>query len=184
MMPTGHGTRKRWSNEDRDLFLRMKADRKSGSQIAKHFGVSKHAVDHFYARLIHPEIKLKRRDEKPRPTVLAKKLPWQRSGERWTEDESSELVARIDKGEDVGEIAVLINRTRWACVVQYNALKRGKAQPAADDMRTTRTNREKMDQARQLVLQNRVEHQSLTAAFFGDPLPGRSALDRMRVGLA
>ncbi|WP_439399016.1 hypothetical protein ACRQ5Q_16795 [Bradyrhizobium sp. PMVTL-01] len=25
------------------------------------------------------------------------------------------------------------------------------------------------------------EHQSLTAAFFGDPLPGRSALDRRRI---
>lgn len=28
------------------------------------------------------------------------------------------------------------------------------------------------------------EHQSLTAAFCGDPLPGRSALDRKRAGVA
>lgn len=27
------------------------------------------------------------------------------------------------------------------------------------------------------------EHQSLTAAFCGDPLPGRSALDRLRAGI-
>ncbi len=177
--------RRMWTKEDRDLLLEMKAGRRPGKQIAAHFGVSVRAIDIQYERIRHPEFKLKRELNRKYKTRPGLKGTWRpkpkgslRSGDRWTEQENETLLARGDKGEEFGEIGQALNRSRWACKIQYHALKRGAAKIPSEDKRF-KTSREITDLRIREIIANRPEHKSLTAAFFGDPLPGRSALDQI-----
>lgn len=106
----------------------------------------------------------------------------QRRGERWTDAENAALLAAGDKAEDWGEIGIGLDRTRWACKVQYNALKRGQVPGDAKPV-TSRVLRQHDTALAKQIRDTRPQHQSITAEFFGDPLPGRSALDRMRAGI-
>ena len=178
--------RKMWTSEDRDLLLKMKAEKIPGKQIAEHFRVSVRAVDIQYERIRHPEFKVKRELSRKYNTRSGLKGTWRpkprgslRSGDRWTEQENETLLTRGDLGHEFGEIGKSINRSRWACKCQYHALKRGTAKSPAEDKRF-KTAKETIDLRIRETLANRPEHKSLTAAFFGDPLPGRSALDQKR----
>jgi hypothetical protein len=177
--------RKIWTDQDRALLLKMKGERIPGKHIAAHFGVSVRAIDIQYERIRHPEFRLKRklvRQYKDRPGIKGtwrpKPMGSLRSGDRWTKEENQTLLTRGDKGDEFGEIGTTLNRSRWACKVQYNALKRGSAKSPSEDQRF-KTSRETIDLRIRETLANRPQYESLTAAFFGDPLPGRSALDQI-----
>jgi len=154
--------RRMWTEEDRNLLLKMKAEKIPGKQIAEHFRVSVRAVDIQYERIRHPEFKIKRELSRKYNTRPGLKGTWRPtcSVQGWPL-----------RNEPIG--------LRWACKVQYYALKRGTAKSPAEDKRF-KTAKETIDLRIRETLANRPEHKSLTAAFFGDPLPGRSALDQKR----
>lgn len=157
---------KDWTAEDRELLLVMRRKKKTWVDIGAHFEVSATAARLQYFRLMNP----------------GAKEPEHHANIRWIEEENRELIARVDGGEDIGEIAASLMRTRWACIVQYHALKRGERPITPTPMAVVfKAARERKGEAVQRSLDTRAEHQSLTAAFFGDPLPGRSALDQKRL---
>lgn len=101
----------------------------------------------------------------------------ERRGELWTAEENTTLIAAGDKGEEWGDIGVRLKRTRWACKVQYNFLKRG-GTIKVSNQRATRQNATALAKE---IRDTAPPARSITAAFFGDQLPGRSALDQRRV---
>jgi hypothetical protein len=103
----------------------------------------------------------------------------ERRGERWTNEENAELIAAGDKRQEWDDIGIRLKRTRWACKVQYHFLKRGGAPVKASVQRVTRQNATAFAKE---IRDTLPQYDSITAAFFGDPLPGRSALDQMRAG--
>jgi hypothetical protein len=102
----------------------------------------------------------------------------ERRGEVWTADENAQLIAAGDRGEEWGAIGIRLKRTRWACKVQYNALKREGAPVKPSYSRAARQSAIALAQE---IRETRPQHRSITAEIFGDPLPGRSALDQRRV---
>lgn len=98
-----------------------------------------------------------------------------RRGERWSDEENAELIAAGDKGEEWGDVGIRLHRTRWACKVQYHALKRD---PAPIKPSYSRLARQHATALAKEIRDTRPQHRSITAEFFGDPLPGRSALDQ------
>lgn len=100
----------------------------------------------------------------------------ERHGERWTDAENIRLLAAGNKGGDFGDIGVQLKRSRWTCYVQYCALSRGKGRPAQAS--SQRIARQTATALAKEIARHVPQHDSITAAFFGDPLPGRSALDQ------
>jgi hypothetical protein len=103
-----------------------------------------------------------------------------RKGELWTDAENTKLLAAGDKGEQWGEIGLRLNRTGTACKVQYNTLKR-RERGEAKHVSVQRIRRLEATALAKEIRETRPQHRSITAEFFGDPLPGRSALDQRRV---
>jgi hypothetical protein len=103
----------------------------------------------------------------------------ERRGELWTAEENAALTAAGDKGEEWGAIGVRLQRTRWACKVQYHFLKRGGTPEQLSKQRIQRQHATALAKA---IRNTRPQHRSITAEFFGDPLPGRSALDQRLAG--
>jgi hypothetical protein len=101
----------------------------------------------------------------------------ERQGERWTEAENIRLTAAGDKSGDFSAIGVQMKRSRWACKVQYLALKRGQGRGAAS-VSNQRIARQSATALAKEIRDTSPQHRSITAQFFGDPLPGRSALDQ------
>ena len=103
----------------------------------------------------------------------------ERRGEVWTAEENAALIAAGDKGEEWGDIGVRLKRTRWACKVQYHFLKRGGAPEQPSNQRIQRQNATALAKE---IRDTAPPARSLTAEIFGDPLPGRSALDKRGQG--
>lgn len=103
----------------------------------------------------------------------------ERRGELWTDEENADLIAAGDKREEWGDIGVRLHRTRWSCKVQYNFLKR-QAEGLPPKLSFQRMTREKATALAKVMRDTRPQHRSITAELFGDPLPGRSALDQRR----
>lgn len=101
----------------------------------------------------------------------------ERRGELWTPEENATLLAAGDKGKEWGDIGVRLKRTRWACKVQYHFLKRCGSIKVSNQ----RASRQNATALAKEIRETRPQYRSLTAEFFGDPLPGRSALDQRRV---
>lgn len=159
-------TRKRWSHEDGVELLAMKAARKTGSEIAAHFGTTALACE-------KKALKLRQAAE------AAESNPGQCVGVRWTPEENSELLRRGENNERFEDIGRDLKRTRWACKVRYHALKRAAALPPGEVAQPVkRRTAAEVAAAAKVARESQIFHQSLTAAFCGDPLPGRSALDR------
>lgn len=170
--------RKKWSRQEAAELLAMKAAKVRGCEIAAHFGVSERAVKMKYAHLRGLALRPPRPEPAPRQPIASAKparprLPWECNGERWNEPENADLVASGDRGEDFGATGQRLGRTRWACKVQYDSLKRNVARAG-----TKRGNREAMNRVAQQVRAAPVAVRTLTAELLGDPLPGRSALDQ------
>jgi DNA-binding Lrp family transcriptional regulator len=144
--------------EDDATLLVMKEAGKTNRQIADALGLSEGAVVKRYGR-------------------LRSEARGNRKGERWSDDENGALIEAGDKGEPWGDIGARIKRTDRACKVQYNLLKRtaAGAVPKAPHQRIIRQSATEL--AKQ-IRDTSPQHRSITAEFFGDPLPGRSALDQ------
>jgi hypothetical protein len=110
---------------------------------------------------------------------LIKRSGPERRGRQWTEAEKAENIRRGDLGHDFSDIARDLGRTRYGCVQQYDIAKRAKSKPPPDPRPLCERMREARDHATELRRQP-PEHATITAQFFGDPLPGRSALDQRK----
>lgn len=88
----------------------------------------------------------------------------------WTEEEWATLRRMRDAGES------------WAAIDQ--ALGRPAKCSRSKWENERAKERTRTDKSARALRPLHAEHQSLIAAFCGDPLPGRSALDRKRAGIA
>ena len=173
---------RRWSREDCEQLLAMKAEKKTCAEIARHFGVSEKAVIARYAREIHPEWysnQSHKKQDDPRSTATA---AWTRNGHRWTDEENATLVERRDRGDTFTDIGIIINRTNWACKIQYHALKRGTAATPGEVLATQRTTRETVNERIHEVRCEVLRYANPFGELLGEPPIGRSALDRKRMG--
>jgi transposase len=89
----------------------------------------------------------------------------------WTEEEHAQLMRLVRQGKKWPEVAAILGRSVSAVQTRHHDFKDG-----GGFRRTDRANYQIAEAARAEVAM--LEHKTLTAAFFGDPLPGRSALDR------
>jgi hypothetical protein len=155
-----------WLEAEDKLLLALDGERLSWEAIAQRF-VRRHSLHSCKGRMV-----LLRR----RTGLNARKQ--QRP---WSTEERAELLRRGDVGDPFEVIGRDIARTRWACKVQYHCLKRANSAPPV----TMRTVREAATiKAAEVKRETAaLPRQSLTAAVLGDPLPGRSALDRKRAGI-
>ena len=154
-------TRRAWSKERRDLLLEMVDNGKTDAELALHFGVSPAAVG-----------KIRRELRGPKPP----------DSPPWSEEESAELMRRWNAGEHAEAIAAALNRTVWAVRCKFYGM-RGPVVRREPPSYLNRINFRpaKPDPADQaLALARQLRHETITAAIFGDPLPGRSALDEKR----
>ena len=95
-----------------------------------------------------------------------------KTSKAWTEEDHRRLCAMVEDGQSWKEIGIALGRTEQAC---YTHHRRGHVP------RGPKNRRRSLDsafQARQAIAE--LPPRSLTAEFFGDPLPGRSALDQRR----
>jgi hypothetical protein len=179
-------TTKRWRKEDAALLLAMKRQKVSRRKIAKHFGVTIHACDMKVVRL-RAAAKAAANGERPKRQPAGQSRPERRTQPapvRWSQAENDELVRRADAGEPFESIGADLGRTRWACKVHYHAIKRGTAATIdAPPVGKKATQRQEAAAAARHARESAQQHQTLTAELFGDPLPGRSALDRLRAGI-
>lgn len=87
----------------------------------------------------------------------------------WTDEEIAQLLDLKDvKHLSWSGIDAMLRRGQGSSAHKYHSLKRAQARAAVDAAPRRRP--------------TYVEHATLTAAFCGDPLPGRSALDKLRRG--
>lgn len=177
---------KRWSKEDAELLLAMKRQKVARRKIAAHFGVTVHACDMKVVKL-RAAAKAAANGERPKRQPAGQSRPERRTQPapvRWSQAENDELVRRADARETFEAIGAALGRTRWACKVHYHAIKRGTAAAiAAPPARKKATQRQEATAAARQFRETAPYHSTLTAAFCGDPLPGRSALDRLRAGI-
>lgn len=101
----------------------------------------------------------------------------------WTKAEYTVLFDSAERLPWDKVAALLPGRTVAACKYQFFKGALGKRpRETVADLRTARERSEAADTARQARASAVDAPRSLTAAFFGDPLPGRSALDQRRDG--
>lgn len=158
-------SRRSWTQDDDDLLIALNqqiSPRLSRAAIGARFDITGQAAANRYDKLMQLRL-----------------LPSRSSGNlrRWTAAENAELLRRCDAGEPFETLAGDLGRSADACKQRYNILKRpvtviavGRADPAVTAAEAARLRRDPP------------VHQSITAWFCGDPLPGRSALDQMREG--
>lgn len=89
----------------------------------------------------------------------------------WTPDEHARLLALVAAGKKWPEIAEELGRSESAVSARYSRYRDG-----GGFRQTRREVQNAAIAAREL--NGSLAPRSLTAEFFGDPLPGRSALDR------
>jgi hypothetical protein len=160
-------THRHWAPPDDDLLIalvRQTAPRLSWDAIGDRIGVTRQAAYNRYRKLAE-----------------MRGLP-PREGEstRWTKAQDAELLCRGDAGESFDKVGHDLGRSRDACKQRYNVLKRPIVVTAA--VRPSRAAESlRLTEAERLRVQSLV-HDSLTAWFCGDPLPGRSALDQKAQG--
>ena len=147
-----------WTAEKTFALLTMKEARKTNRHIGDALGFTEGAVAMQYGR-------------------LRAAMRGDRKGERWTEEENAALIAAGEKGEDWGEVGPRLQRTGDACKVQFNMLKRGGSRKEARAS-VQRVARQAATALAKEIRDAAPQHRSITAEFCGDPLPGRSALDK------
>jgi hypothetical protein len=110
----------------------------------------------------------------------------------WKQNEQEQLEALVAEELKVTRhiawelIAEQLGRSPVACKVQYNYQKRQKARPKLEAPPPAKlSHRLAKDAAAARAREEsiRVAPPTLTARIFGDPPPGRSALDRKRAGI-
>jgi hypothetical protein len=176
-------TRIRWTKEKNAKLLAMKAEGVPNKDIAEYFGITAHAVNVKCQRLRNPNLH-QLRPRAPSSTTPARRSPataWKRNGERWTDEENAELVARKDRGENFSDIGIVLNRTLWSCKVQYHALKRGTAATPGEVAATQRTNREAVNSRIHEVRCETLHYASPFSEMLGEPPIGRRAINKREI---
>lgn len=95
----------------------------------------------------------------------------------WTDEEVA-LLRKLDEkhGGDLELVARELKRTEKSCAWKLTTIRPVKKRGPLPGRGCARVAQEQIDDMRERqALRN---SQSITSAFFGDPLPGRSALDR------
>jgi hypothetical protein len=165
-------THRRWTDSNDDLLIKLAGQtdpRLSWDAIGERFGVTGQAAFNRHKKV----------------AGLRGLPPKQGIATRWTNAQDIELLRRGDAGEPFDLVGADLGRSRHACKNRYNILKGKAARPvtvtvAVRPSRGAETSR--LNEADRLRVQALV-HDSLTAWFCGDPLPGRSALDeKMQAG--
>lgn len=194
--------RRKWTLAEEAELLELKAKGETDRYLAWRYGTTPAAVSNKYERLMvkqrDAELTRKAYAGKPRNSGerIPRKItqPYQRNAARWSPEDCASLVADVDAadghaiGDKFAAAAQKLNRTRWACKIQYDALKRGystRGVPVSGEVPSKRTTRRS---AADLAATARARtanssHDSLTAAFCGDPLPERSALYKRNMGI-
>lgn len=156
-------SRRSWSQADDDLLIALNQQtdpRLPQSVIGERFGVTAQAVNMRYKKL-----------------AAIRNLSSKRGHSTcWSNAEDAELERRCDAGEPFDVVGHDLGRTRHACKQRYNTLKRPNTTIAAvktDPREAALAEAQRLRQAPPV-------HDSVTAWFCGDPLPGRSALDQKR----
>jgi len=149
-------TYRRWTTADDDLLMmltRQTDPRMSWPALGERFGVTRQAVFGRYKKVV----------------ALRGLAPKRGQSTRWTKAEDAELLRRCDADEPFDKIARDFGRSSF--LKRPVAVITAAVRPsrAAESLRLT--------EAERLRAQSLV-HDSLTAWFCGDPLPGRSALDQ------
>lgn len=161
-----------WTADDDARLEQMHADRVSWPEIATAFpGRSISLCQVALTRI---------RARRARGQIKGRVAPW-------SDAETSTLLARRDAGERFEEIGASTGRTAIACRQRYNVSKRAKGQPQRLRRHAGATKVRLLASVQPApkpdLAPSDLAPASLTAAFCGDPLPGRSALDRKRAGL-
>lgn len=151
-----------WTDAQRATLERMHAEGKAMPEIAIACGHTAGSCQTTLSRL-------------KRDRALGAALPQRRF---WNAAEIAEMI-RLREVEHMlwEDIDRKLGRALGCCCGKYDSLRRAKAQvsPRGGGGRIDSTEAERDRDARK-----QLEHPTLTAAHFGDPLPGRSALDRKR----
>lgn len=186
--------RHKWTKAEEIDLMAQKANGETDKYLAAHFNTTRAAVANKYERLLAKtrDAELTRKayagkPQKQKSEPRAVTQAYQRNGARWTPEDNATLVSDADAGIDFADIGIKLNRTRWACKVQYGCLKRGTSSrgvPIGLTIPTKKTTRELALEAAAQVRKHPVSYDSLTSEFFKDPPPGRSALDRKNAGIA
>jgi hypothetical protein len=188
----------RWTQDQCDLLFSMRKEGKSRAEIAAAIGVSIGSADVKYnklktaraarARLAAAGVVVSEGDVRPSGRRDAKGAP----SPRWSVEHNLYLIAETERGVPFETIGQAINRTRWACKVQYSALKSGRARGVAAKTppasapagQPTQPPTARLMHTSALVtdaeLRSRIQSQGITAGLLGDPPAGRSALDQKR----
>lgn len=151
-------THRIWSKDECDSLLAMIDSGMTDAACAPYFGVTKVAIGQKRRKLRGPKP-----PESP----------------PWTQEECAELLRRWKAGEHAHSISAAMNRTVWAVRCKYYDIGSDQARLERLDQ-TNRVYRPvKPDPAEHAMAAARqLQHKTVTASIFGDPLPGRSALDK------
>lgn len=155
---------RRWTTANDDLLIKLVGQtdpRLSWDAIGERFGVTRQAAFNRHKKV----------------AGMRGLPPKQGVSTRWTKAEDAELLRPLRRRRIVPDkVAPDFGRSRDACKQRYNILKRPVVVTAA--VRPSRAAESlRLTEAERLRAQALV-HDSLTAWFCGDPLPGRSALDQ------
>ena len=169
----------KWTAEQDADLLRLASEQQfTALQLAEYFRVTTGAAEQ---RLYYLRRKLRAEG------ILA---PTRRP-ERWSDFDNERLLAAVTPGQRFSDkafhsIAKQLNRSPSACRSQYRLLKAAQVLAEVRAARTSKPHRTRAEigAAAKAARQAIAEPLSLTAAFFGDPRPGQSALDKKRLMIA
>lgn len=156
-----------WLPAQRERVARMRAEGKPWPEVAAACG---HSIGSCKAMLFF----LKRREAAgPATEVKSQRL--------WSPGEIAELERMVAAGVPFNEIDTSLGRPKGGSRTKFQTLQIGRvAHPPEAGLHV----RVSAEQIADRDTRRRLEHASLTAAFFNDPLPGHSALDRRQAGIA
>lgn len=149
-------TPKRWTSEELALLQSLRAAGISWADIAVRCGHSAASCCSTLSQLRHGRHKLVPDPDKPQRKINCR--PWSDSDVRIL------LRMRNEEKRTFAEIDIALNRAEGASCGKWSMMRFQQATAMPDDFAPP----------------PKVYHTSLTAELFGDPLPGRSALDQKR----
>jgi hypothetical protein len=157
-----------WTPDQHALLQQLRADKVDWPIVSERCG---HPVPSCRTTLSM----LKRRAARIGAGELSEQTPFGKGDPKnpkrfWTEADVQTLIRMVTvEGQSCAEVDRALGRADGASAEKFNRLRRPEAVRSIE-LRAIHAPK------------NLPRHDSITAEFFGDPLPGRSALDRIRAG--